>query len=622
MNDRLVIARRALIFALLLPGVIVSADDLRIEGQVTTPGGEPGIGARVWLLQNDTVYVGDTSEEGRYQFAGLTEGPVNLVVLADGFGVNGFETYLIESIDNANVILPPASEFRVRVINRRSEPIAGARLKELHINQLFHVYCEQLAPHGFPSFRSDAEGFLEVPIVPAGTANGVRIDHRRYAEDEIPAIPVDVEIDFPLPDGVRVVGRITDPDGNGVANARVSIFRPLERGTLEVAETRATAEGFYSAHVPAGRYAVTARHTNWAIAAPVPIECTGTDDVTADLTLPQPVELSGRVVDTQGNPIPWVGVASRMNNTVVAERYTNRDGAYTLTVPPGNGAVRVIPPPGAVTDGYPEQTFETRELDRIELVPFTLKPLPVVEGRVALDESDGGAYVRTLNVDPPLFALADNEGKFALRLQRAQFDEPVRLRVESASRFERTDFEFNVLEPEIFDLKMSRFRPSLPKEDDPLPNNLNHMIGDPAPEWTCDAWLNVPVTAEGEAQGPTLESLRGKIVVLTFWGGFDRGPTRDRMREMNVLHKLLGDEDDVAFIGIHDASYEPSQVERLVYELNIPYPVGCDADPFLTFDTYNINVIPHTVLIDKRGVLRHVATDGRILELIKDLRRR
>ena len=51
-------------------------------------------------------------------------------------------------------------------------------------------------------------------------------------------------------------------------------------------------------------------------------------------------------------------------------------------------------------------------------------------------------------------------------------------------------------------------------------------------------------------------------------------------------------------------------------------PIGCDADPFLTFDLYNTNTIPQTVLIDKQGILRYYKVDGRILELIKDLRRR
>ena len=71
-----------------------------------------------------------------------------------------------------------------------------------------------------------------------------------------------------------------------------------------------------------------------------------------------------------------------------------------------------------------------------------------------------------------------------------------------------------------------------------------------------------------------------------------------------------------------DASIEPSEVARYVYQYNIKFPIGCDADPFLTFDLYNTNTIPQTVLIDKQGILRHSKVNGRILELIKDLRRR
>src|SRR5690606_32059 len=119
----------------------------------------------------------------------------------------------------------------------------------------FGVDLDLLTAHGFPSFRSDAEGFLNVPIIPAGTANGVRIAHRRYAEAEIPAMPADIEIDFPLPEGVRLVGHVAAPNGERVPGARISVFHPLESGPVEVAGARTGPDGFYSVLVPAGRYA-------------------------------------------------------------------------------------------------------------------------------------------------------------------------------------------------------------------------------------------------------------------------------------------------------------------------------------------------------------------------------
>jgi hypothetical protein len=80
--------------------------------------------------------------------------------------------------------------------------------------------------------------------------------------------------------------------------------------------------------------------------------------------------------------------------------------------------------------------------------------------------------------------------------------------------------------------------------------------------------------------------------------------------------------DDVVFVGVHDASVEPEEVEEYLAQYRIEWPVGCDADPFKTFVTYGINFIPQTVLIDKQGILRYHDVEGRLLELIKVLRRK
>ena len=100
------------------------------------------------------------------------------------------------------------------------------------------------------------------------------------------------------------------------------------------------------------------------------------------------------------------------------------------------------------------------------------------------------------------------------------------------------------------------------------------------------------------------------------------GAGRYHIEELRALHHLLSDVDDVAFISVHDAGKETEEVRQYIRDFDISFPVGYDADPFLTFDIYNTNFIPQTVLIDKKGVLRHYHTEGRLLELIKDLRRR
>src|SRR5690606_16875895 len=102
-----------------------------------------------------------------------------------------------------------------------------------------------------------------------------------------------------------------------------------------------------------------------------PVDCTGSEENTVNLSLSEPVTLTGRVVDSDGSPLAWVGVACRMNENVIDQAYTDRNGVYRLTAAAGPGVVRVYPAAGMITDGYPEQIFETRDEHRLELASFT-----------------------------------------------------------------------------------------------------------------------------------------------------------------------------------------------------------------------------------------------------------
>jgi hypothetical protein len=151
--------------------------------------------------------------------------------------------------------------------------------------------------------------------------------------------------------------------------------------------------------------------------------------------------------------------------------------------------------------------------------------------------------------------------------------------------------------------------------EDTTQNDLLHMVGKPAPEWECETWVN--------GDPVRLADLRGKVVVLTLWGAFqERGPGRLHVERIRMLSQLFADVGDVAFIGIHDASLDTWMVEHFARLWDIGFPVGRDADPFLTFDRYNTTFIPNTILIDKKGVLRFFDVDAKLLELIKALRLR
>jgi len=145
-------------------------------------------------------------------------------------------------------------------------------------------------------------------------------------------------------------------------------------------------------------------------------------------------------------------------------------------------------------------------------------------------------------------------------------------------------------------------------------NDLSAMVGAKAPEIECDHWFNsAPLT---------LQALRGKVVVLAFWSAFNlRGPIVDFIEELRALRDLLKDAGDVAIVCIHDNGQEISEIQQTIDRCGITFPVGRDTDAFKSYQAYGIHYIPQIVLIDKKGILRFFQVDGRLLELIKSLRR-
>ncbi|HRK36411.1 MAG TPA: TlpA disulfide reductase family protein, partial [Candidatus Hydrogenedentes bacterium] len=133
----------------------------------------------------------------------------------------------------------------------------------------------------------------------------------------------------------------------------------------------------------------------------------------------------------------------------------------------------------------------------------------------------------------------------------------------------------------------------------------------------CKEWFNLA----DPTKPVTLASLKGKVVVLIFWGGFDTTEASlTRIRQMNTLYELFEGAGDVALVGIGDSISESDEMRAFLDAHDIRYPVGIDNET-ATFDLYDIFSIPQIVLIDKKGVFRFYDVDGRLLELVKSLRR-
>jgi hypothetical protein len=600
----------------------IPAHAFTIAGTVMDAEGAALSDAHVWLTREHATRAQQTDADGHFSFDDVDTGGVHLVAYVDGFALGGIEGPCIRDED-VQIVLAPPQRTRVRVINRRYEPVEGARVSRLRVNDRFDVFVDDLANLDFPVNHSDTEGFLDLPPLPRDSFVSIIISRRGYADGRLPALPAGIaDFDFPLPDGVGVVGRITNAAGAGVPGAHVSIYQPREGGTtLEAGEAATGPEGFFSLRVPPGAYYAAAWHADYAMPAPAPLEARElAGDTEVNLVMRDPHRVEGRTLDTTGAPVALARLAYHFDDVVVDEAVSDTRGRFELVVPAGQGTIHITPPYRMTTSLFPRVYLSIHSDEPVIHAPaIEFRPLPELMGQVIAADGvpAGRTLIRSLTLQPPRFFTSDDQGNFTITLDEMPED-TLTFRIDHGLRFQRMEFDVDPINLELPPIRLKEYQPDLTDVNAHAVNDLSSLVGRPAPEFACTAWFNLPDDRESLA----VEDLRGKVVVLTLWAGFDMlGPSRHRAEELNAVQYVFENVDDVAFVGIHDSTVPPEQVAGIVRELGFQFPVGCDEAPYESFARYLTRQIPQTVLIDKRGRVRFFATKDRLVELIKVLRR-
>lgn len=616
------------------------AQTLTFSGVVFGTDGKPAPGVRVWFSQDRTVQTKETDGRGSFAFASVRPGVVDVVAWREGASMAGF-TGRVADDAAVPLYLGEPTQIDLRVLSHAFAPVEGARLIDVAVSDAFRVPADDFANYNFPSIRSDEKGLLTIPGVPKHSFVRFNLNHIDHAQTYIAYFAAGRDRqDIVLRRGVDLRGRVYGPDGEPVERARVGIAIQTLSGDRALAEPLSDPEGYFHAKVAPGEVVLYVRHPDYAPADPRHFRIPAlADEMTAELTLHKAHAVTGTVLAPDGSPAVGVDVAFIRNGASYAQTITGGDGRYLIQVAPGTGSVAVHPPQGLMAEGLAALPVEVAEGTSVDLSAFQLVPLPVVEGVVRGRDgsAENGVYVRSTNLERPLWAITDADGRFEIPLGTAQYRESIAFAVEHGLRFYRSEFTVDPHDSKPLDIRLSRYEPDetpvregtvyaklegevKPAEDsdefrvETVGNDLSDLLGKPAPDWQCAEWFN------GEALA--LSDLRGKVVVMSLWGGFAViGPGRERIEELNWLYKTFKDVDDVAFIGVHDSSIEADGVEQYIADYAIEYPVGHDREPALTFTAYRTSIIPQTVLIDKAGAVRYYDVDGRLLELIKALRR-
>jgi thiol-disulfide isomerase/thioredoxin len=124
------------------------------------------------------------------------------------------------------------------------------------------------------------------------------------------------------------------------------------------------------------------------------------------------------------------------------------------------------------------------------------------------------------------------------------------------------------------------------------------LTGNEAPEFSrLHGWLN--------SQPLTMQSLRGKVVLLGFWT-FDCVNCIRTLPHIGRLHaKYAGDR--FVLIGVHTPEFEserdPENLANAVKRFRIGYPVAIDNEN-ATWKLYGNQYWPRQTLVDARGRVR------------------
>lgn len=604
---------------MLIVPVLLSAGPVAaatLTGTVVDHTNAPLEGATVWVNQERIIKQATTNGSGQFTIDDIIVSMTEVVVFKEGYALGGSAGPVAGDV-SLTVVLGPPDLISVKVRDIHTRPIAGARVRSLLINSTLLISIEDLEPHGFPVLRSTDDGILVIPNLPVDGYVQLVIQHFEYADSSLRYLPVDdQQRSIILERGGRAGGRITF-DGQGVANARVSIFKVLPQGQKEFAEVLSDQEGFYSTRVELGSYQVAVQHPDYASPAPVALDVVSdTGSEAANLELKAPRYIHGSVLMPDRSPCRGARLQYQEDNTIFVDTVTGNDGKFTLRVSGLGGMISIDPPPGFMAAPIAKVPEDLREQTEVTIKTIELRPLPEITGTVRdVDgQSPGRVLITALNLPVPYSVLSDGEGAFSMPLNFMPAVETLHLRAEHGLRFQREEFKIELDKAKPATVNLAQYTPDLALRD-PIPgtNNLSGLIGKAAPAFTGDTWIN--------SEAKTVADMKGKVVVLLFWAGFDESMGPVLLREVSVLHELLKEQEDVAFLSVHDAVSSRDEIKGYIEQFQVPFPVLRDSDEQTTFATYNIVFIPQLVLIDKRGLVRYYQTEGRLLELIKGLRR-
>jgi peroxiredoxin/5-hydroxyisourate hydrolase-like protein (transthyretin family) len=420
-----------------------------------------------------------------------------------------------------------------------------------------------------------------------------------------------VTFDFRLPRSrlaKPVHGRVLGPDGTPVAGAEV-VVSSSDHSRPGATLHRTDAGGAFTLGADLVAHPVTLRARHSGMATVQATAATGGDEVTLRLQKDGFVTLSGHVTDVAGRPIAGAEVTAfewvYEWGSEIAKTATDEQGRYAVSSLWPDAHYMV----SATAKGYGSKNMmsidglkpgETRALE-----PLTLRKADrSVAGRV-VDASGKPVAGVTLWIEgresTNQSVTTDREGRFR---RDGLVDETIRLQCDSPDKKYWAQKKVPAGSMDVLLVLPPEAGKDTFSIDDQLTERFAALQGRQAPPLRVVAWVN--------SAPRTLQQLRGKVVLIDFWG-MGCGPCVASLPEVQRTAERFAQK-GVVVIGLHDASASAPQLREFAYRHKLTYPLAIDApanpkgSARNTFGDYGVQGIPSAAVIDRDGNVAYLGS--------------
>jgi RNA polymerase sigma factor (sigma-70 family) len=313
----------------LMSGVRLSGMAVRVDT------GEPAANLDVTLRtvsDHDPAIIATTNEMGEFLFEGLAPKVFTLSLVDLDKGLASTEAPKLDlrngtSVDGLLLPVSAGATISGRVyVEETNEPIGGIHIGIRHTRTSVPIREAVTGPDGVYTLRCLPAGKYAVQCSPPENV----VSHFHYSDQGPPGPVQEVEVapeeqrdsvDFAFQGGVTVSGRVTDAEGNPIANANVraknsqrmtdSEPQPWQGLPLQTSVVATDAMGAYLLRglAPSSEwtYTISVSARGFAGHESDPFQVTASME-NKDFTLKPAAAFSGRVVSLKGEPLPMVSV--------------------------------------------------------------------------------------------------------------------------------------------------------------------------------------------------------------------------------------------------------------------------------------------------------------------------